>query len=379
MENARTVLPRIPVETQIRERYRGCLLGGAVGDALGAAVEFMPRQEIVRRFGEPGIQDYVPAYGRTGAITDDTQMTLFTADGLLRAHVRSVLRGIDASYAGVTAHAYLRWLDTQGMRSPLLLSDGPQGWLITHRELFSRRAPGRTCISALQELRSFDNPAQNNSKGCGGVMRVAPVGMYFANTVANSKNPIEVLRHTFRLGTQIAAITHGHPSGQLPAGALSVLIASLLAGNMFNTALRQAMEILAEHSDSRETVDAMELARTLVTERTQPKDAIRAIGEGWIAEEALAIAIYCTLVSTDLESGIVLAVNHDGDSDSTGAIAGHLLGAMHGAAAIPDRWLQPLELRDTIVAAADDLATVTDWMLDDEAEAQFYWDRYPGY
>ena len=67
------------------DRYRGCLLGGAVGDALGAGVEFMSLDEIRGRYGPAGVTGYVPCYGRSGAITDDTQMTLFTAEGLLRA------------------------------------------------------------------------------------------------------------------------------------------------------------------------------------------------------------------------------------------------------------------------------------------------------
>lgn len=65
----------------IRDRYQGCLLGGAVGDALGAPLEFMRRSEILQAFGPKGITDLVPAYGKLGAITDDTQMTLFTAEG----------------------------------------------------------------------------------------------------------------------------------------------------------------------------------------------------------------------------------------------------------------------------------------------------------
>jgi hypothetical protein len=66
-------------------RYVGCMLGGAVGDALGAPVEFMRLSEIRQRYGSSGIMDYDRVYGRVGAITDDTQMRLFSAEGLLRA------------------------------------------------------------------------------------------------------------------------------------------------------------------------------------------------------------------------------------------------------------------------------------------------------
>ncbi|MGB8841599.1 MAG: ADP-ribosylglycohydrolase family protein [Aliidongia sp.] len=68
----------------MQNRFRGCLLGGAVGDALGAPVEFMTSAGIAGHFGQQGIRDFVPAYGRRGAITDDTQMTLFTAEGRTR-------------------------------------------------------------------------------------------------------------------------------------------------------------------------------------------------------------------------------------------------------------------------------------------------------
>ena len=80
------------MECTVRERCLGCILGGAVGDALGAPVEFMRRREILDTFGPDGITEYAPAYGGLGTITDDTQMTLFTAEGLLRAHVRYSVR-----------------------------------------------------------------------------------------------------------------------------------------------------------------------------------------------------------------------------------------------------------------------------------------------
>lgn len=145
----------------VRERFRGCLLGGAVGDALGAPVEFMSHAEIVRRFGANGIRDYAPAYGMSGAITDDTQMTLFTAEGLLRAHVRGCMRGL-TTYAGVTDHAYLRWLETQGVKSPLEI--GRDGWLWGIKALHHRHAPGNTCMSSLKAKRTFGEPALNDSK-----------------------------------------------------------------------------------------------------------------------------------------------------------------------------------------------------------------------
>src|SRR5690606_25651288 len=78
----------------IQQRFLGCLLGGAVGDALGAPVEFMNRASILKSFGPNGITQYASIYGGLGTITDDTQMTLFTAEGLLRAWVRGCFKGV---------------------------------------------------------------------------------------------------------------------------------------------------------------------------------------------------------------------------------------------------------------------------------------------
>ena len=153
------------------ERIKGCLLGGAVGDALGAPVEFLDWSAIRATFGERGIVDFAPAYGRLGAITDDTQMMLFTAEGLLRAHVRGISRGI-CHIPGVIHHALLRWLITQDYSSAIT-SVSLDGWLVKERELWSRRAPGLTCLSALKASAEFGSFAQNDSKGCGAVMRVS--------------------------------------------------------------------------------------------------------------------------------------------------------------------------------------------------------------
>jgi ADP-ribosylglycohydrolase len=111
--------------------------------------------------------------------------------------------------------------------------------------------------------------------------------------------------------------------------------------------------------------------------------AIARLGQGWVAEEALAISVYCALVARSFRHGVILAVNHDGDSDSTGSIVGNLLGAMHGVKAIPAEWLEALELRDVITELADDLYAFRDWEIgegseNDELNEQI-WRKYPGF
>lgn len=355
-------------------RYTGCLLGGAVGDALGAPVEFMKRKVILERFGPAGIRDFAPAYGRVGAITDDTQMTLFTAEGLIRAWVRALDRG-NTSWEAVVAHAYQRWLRTQGSTNrrltPFRDSDG---WLFSQRELHHARAPGNTCLSALQSMPSYGEPAVNSSKGCGGVMRVAPVGLMFANLDVPDPE-----RAAFDVAVELAALTHGHPTGSLSAGAFSLMVHTLARGGTMREGIDAARARLADAVQHEETLDALDRAVRLADSGTDRVAAIAKLGQGWIAEEALAIAVYCALVAEDFADGVRLAVNHDGDSDSTGAMVGNLLGAMLGVEAIPPAWLAQLELREVIESLAKDLAACSTWRIGYAGSADHAWvlDKYP--
>jgi ADP-ribosylglycohydrolase len=328
-------------------RIRGCLLGGAVGDALGAPLEFMRLREIRERFGPDGPAELEEAFGRRGAITDDTQMTLFTAEGLIRADNRFTDRGI-CHVPSVVHRAYLRWLLTQGESPPGPSEFAPEsGWLMTVRDLWQRRAPGGSCLSALRSgnMGSVDRRI-NDSKGCGGVMRVAPVGLV---------DGID----SFGLGCEVAAITHGHPSGYLAAGVLARVIHDVAKGASLRDAIAAGRRELLGRDGHGECVAAIDHAVALAASGRGTPEEVESLGQGWVAEEALAIGLFAALVARDLEHGVRLAVNHGGDSDSTGSIAGQILGTMLGARAIPQRWLEPLELRDTITTIARDLADIS--------------------
>ena len=346
----------------IKGRFLGCLLGGAVGDALGAPVEFMRRSEILNTFGPDGITKFAPAYGGLGIITDDTQMTLFTAEGLLRAHHRYCARGM-CSWSGVVASAYTRWLRTQGEQPSQEINrhwqSYDEGWLFQQQSLHKRRAPGNTCLSALKAMKTFGDPAHNDSKGCGGVMRVAPVGLMAWNKKRGSENA----RAAFDMGTELAALTHGHPTGALTGGVLAVLVLALTDGASLQEGLTTATALLKNRERHEETLRAIETAEEFAASTLPPHEAIAKLGQGWIAEEALAISIYCALVARSFQEGVILAVNHDGDSDSTGSITGNLLGAMYGVKAIPATWLEPLELHEIITDLAEDLFGVKCWPL----------------
>jgi ADP-ribosylglycohydrolase len=322
--------------------YLGCLLGGAVGDALGAPIEFLSLKEIRHRFGPRGVTSFVAGEWPAGSITDDTQMTLFTAEAMIRALHRAEDRGL-VSIPAVTRKAYLRWLHTQGRT--VRVEDVLSGWLVQVPGLHAQRAPGNTCLSALEAcVRGGQLRAKNNSKGCGGVMRMAPVGL---------TRGIDV----FKTGCELAAITHGHPTGQLAAGYFADVVARLVAGAELEEAARAALACLRDEPDHQETSAAVEAALARSREGDPSPEAVESLGQGWIAEEALAIGLYCALVARDFQEGVLLAVNHGGDSDSTGSIAGNLLGLVHGKGGIPDEWLDRLELRDVIARVALDLWT----------------------
>jgi ADP-ribosylglycohydrolase len=323
--------------TTLRDRYRGCLLGGAVGDALGSGIEFLSLTEIRHRYGPAGVTGYVPAYGRAGAITDDTQMTLFTAEGLLRdQQAPPSMRDTPAAIW----RAYQRWLNTQ-YGEPAVDS----GWLSSQEFLHHERAPGMTCLSALHAGHpgTASQPV-NNSKGCGGVMRVAPAGLAGGDP--------------FSLGCQAAALTHGHPSGYVAAGAFAMMVSELIRGRDLRAAAATAITRLQQADDGEEVTAALTTAVRASELGPLSADAIGILGQGWTAEEALAIATHCALTADSFRSGVLHAVNHDGDSDSTGAICGNLLGAALGAAAIDGDLLAQLEGRDVITQVADDLHDV---------------------
>ena len=341
------------------DRYIGCLIGGAIGDAFGAPIEFASIDDIKEQYGEDGLRSMVLNGDGVAEFTDDTQMTLFTAEGLLRANCRWMDRGGVCHLPTIVYRAYLRWFETQygpGAVNPDFLN----GWLFNIKELHALREPGRTCLDALRSgaMGTIKEPI-SNSKGCGGVMRVAPVGL-------------SVFKDKFRIGCECAAITHGHPSGYIPAGMLAHIIDCLIKGSDLITSITDALLLAEEYSGYEETADAVTKAIDLANGDMLPQRAIASLGEGWVGEEALAIAIYCSLkFQNDFEQAIIVAVNHSGDSDSTGAITGNILGAYLGVDAIPPSWSSPLELRSVIEKIADDLFHEYDRSLE-------WHERYPG-
>lgn len=340
--------------TKLQDKCRGSLVGGAVGDALGYEVEFMSLSSILKKFGDQGITRYVTHNG-IAEFSDDTQMTLFTAEGLMN--------GIIATKAGKPEEVlpyirkgYLAWYKTQ-TEMPSVVEGS---WLSNIKALWSRRAPGNTCMGALQNIaKGID--FKNNSMGCGGVMRVAPIGIF--NAVHSNLYKYEDTAH---LAGWAAEITHHHMASTFASALMATTVENCIHDEkvnrtVFGWIIDGGLSLMNQYFPGHEEellkfITLIKRAMELGKSDTPERDAIRELGEGWVANEALAIAVFSVMRHIDnFEDCIVCAVNHDGDSDSTGAIAGNIIGAIHGYSAIPKHYLDNLEIEQLLVSVADDL------------------------
>lgn len=319
---------------------QGCLLGGAIGDALGTPVSTNNWLQMQQKFGISGIHDFMPARGRAaGAISGKTQQMLFTADGILRAYMRSVSRGL-CNPSSMIYRSLVRWLRTQRESHSLRLSR--DGWLLTERRLWSRRSPDATTITALR-TRSW--PADNDCKEPDGIMRAAPCAFYSCS---------------FNTAREAAHFTHGHPTGYLAAGLFADILSRIWHRNVsLLEAINESLAVHGQEAGMQEILGRIGQVLQLHAQGVKPTpERIAHLGSGRSADEVLAIGLWCALGETSLEEGIITAVNHDGDSGSTGLVAGQLLGLIHGAQTIPARWLDRLELRDVIAQVALDLIEI---------------------
>ncbi len=381
----------------IKDSIRGCLMAGAAGDALGYTVEFMGRDAILAKFGSDGITQFELDRSGKASVSDDTQMTLFTANGMLMGLTCGYMRGVGGAPEGYVRYAYLDWYYTQGRKDEERRI--PCTWLRDLPELAHRRAPGNTCLSACEAMLNF-REVKNNSKGCGGIMRVAPMALLAAGYLSREQ-PFYSVARMDTAGAEIARVTHKHPLGFLPAAMLTHLLYKLVPLTV-QTACAEFEQIARETVGSldeiyrgefdedkqyltRLTLQAIELA----TNNREDAENIRRLGEGWVAEETWAIALYCALRHKDsVRDALIAAVNHDGDSDSTGSVCGNIMGAIYGYRALKRQNLfcphgkafeETLELSNITLALADDLYTgciIREYAPIDTPEKQQWYGRY---
>ena len=323
--------------------YKACLKGGAIGDALGNPIGFDRISSIKKHFGNNGIQDLIVNSKGVAEITDDTQMTMFTADGIIKA-LRYTFDKTKLPDLKTIFESYKLWFNTQSY-IPHIQHD--KGWIAELKDLYAMRAPGTTCLSAINGniMGKIEKPI-NYSAGCGGVMRVAPVGLVYY------ENP----EMAFKVGVDCAALTHGNPRGYLPAGFLSGMIAHIINGKNITEAVDATLPILKKYEGNEPVTNLIIRAKELANSDVKPLTAIEELGEGWVGDEAIAISTYCALKEpNNFEKAVQMSVNHSGDSDSTGAILGNILGAHLGMDKIPSKWADKMELSNELEILANDL------------------------
>jgi ADP-ribosylglycohydrolase len=298
------------------ERAQGLILGLAIGDALGRPAEFLSWSQIQDRFGPAGIQD-LP---ESAIFTDDTQMTLALAEALVSQGQADV-----DTLMGEVVRRFIDW------------KNGPD----------NDRGPGITCMRAISRLEhgtSWTESGVRHSKGCGSAMRVAPVGYLYQHDANRLR--------TVASATGLA--THAHPTANAACIAAAYLIKLALDGVKPEEYAEELADFVAGLSDELD----MALERVVdALDWPDQAEAMRTIGEGWVGEETVALALYCLLRSPDDYRAVVLrAANSDGDSDSIACIAGGLAGVRLGIGAIPAEWSQRIERREYLLDLANRLA-----------------------
>lgn len=386
---------------RVKDCIRGSLMAGAAGDALGYPVEFMSRNAILARYGDKGITEFKLDSDGKALVSDDTQMTIFTANGMLMGLTRGYMRGIGGDPKDYVDGAYIDWYYTQTVNKKSERDDFHYTWLRDLPELAHRRAPGITCLNACESLLAHRD-VENNSKGCGGIMRVAPMGLLDASFKESGGSGFYYKTvYLAEAGAHIARVTHLHPLGYLPAALMTLLLSRIVPLtpdevkesiiDIINDGLDVMMNMYGnDYAKYKEYLRTLTLkAVNLAYSNISDIQAIMQLGEGWTAEEAWAISLYCVIRHIDnMKEAIIAAVNHDGDSDSTGSITGNIMGAIYGYEAIKrERLFCPygkkfedtIELHNIILAIADDLYTgciISEYDPIDTPEKKQWYARY---
>ena len=285
------------------DRAEGMIYGLAIGDALGYPTEFMSLSAIKDRYGDEGIQDLPdPAL-----YTDDTQMAITIAEALIKAGYRDVDAIMDA-----VRDEFIKWRHS------------PE----------NNRAPGNACLQGVRNLERGIHWAESgvaDSKGCGSAMRVAPIGYLYQHDPEKLR---EVARAT-------ALCTHGHPTAVAASVGAAYLVKLALDGVEPDSMIPELLQFTKDISEEFEQKVSMVME---CLEYRSEEEALKALGEGWVGEEAVALALYCFLrYPNDYAKTVVRGANTNGDSDSIACVAGGISGARLGIDAIPVDWCRRIE------------------------------------
>ena len=300
----------------MNERFRGCLLGLAAGDAVGTTVEFKSPgtfKPVTEMVGGG------PFHLKLGEWTDDTSMALCLADSLIACG------GFDPADQ---MRRYVRWRD--------------EGYLSSNGHCFDI---GGTVGAALSRFVRTDEPysgsTAGDSAGNGSIMRLAPVPMRYAN------NPREAIERA----ADSSRTTHGATAAVDACRYLAGLIVGALHGASKAELLGERYTPVPNYWDDQPLTSTIDEIAAGSFRRREPPAII---GNGYVVR-SLEAALWAFDRSTSFRDGCLLAVNLGNDADTTAAVYGQLAGAFYGEAGIPDHWRTQLAQYETICGFADQL------------------------
>jgi ADP-ribosyl-[dinitrogen reductase] hydrolase len=303
------------MQQEIRSRFRGCLLGLAVGDALGMPVEGARASSIRSRLGR--VTDFLPAPWRNlqaGQWTDDTKMML--------CHARSIAETGRVDLDDI-ARKFLEW-------------KGGNDW----------RGMGNATYSSLKRLSEGVSPRESGetgemAAGNGTAMRIAPVALLLCRDLESLKREAEAA----------SIITHNNPEAVAGSRAVCYAVARAVQGVPEPSVL---LEETAGYVDPSEVSERLRMAGRLLENDMDEEEALVRLGTSGYVVETVASAFYCVLkYPGDFEDAVIAAVGAGQDADTTGAVAGALSGALNGVESIPERWASQVEAAGEILSLAD--------------------------
>lgn len=331
--------------------HRGCLLGLAIGDAMGNTVEDKSWDEIQTEYGPEGLLGFDLKEEEFAPVTSHTQVAAFLCNGLLLALTRG--RG-----------EYMRWSKLalkEWVRSQQFSRESETGYCFLGKLPQFRR---RNC----RDIRMLDNhrmefygsmtQRKNMNNTPGPITAGVAAGMLFQPGRISPEGVGE-------LAGELIALTHGHPETFLSGVVLSYLIAGVLGGADLLQSLNQAIGVTErQYAERFSQMEKLTMKLRLAVDLSHnkalsPLQAMEQIGCEDTAE-CLAGAVYACLVNPrDFDGAIITAVNHSGTSAAVGAIAGAIMGALLGEDALPEFYLESLECTDVLGVLAQDMAAGT--------------------
>ena len=337
-----------------RPAYQCCLLGMAVGDALGDTVNSHSLAEIREDYGPNGLRGYDPPNGYA-EITSHTQLAAFTANGLLYGLTQGRTKGTMSPYINYIARSHWEWASSQEIMGR---PSNTVCWLFHEKPLCQRHCLD-TRMKEIILRKQFRTPEEP------GNTMATPTALCAAVGVALFHDPHNMAQEeTDRLGMEAVALTHGNPLAFLTGAAITHLICALMDNPRADVQAlaEQTMEALREQFE-REYVSqvnqicalvkqALDLSWDYTVSNVDAMERLRCE----TAPQVLAGALYAVLASgNDFDLGLITAVNHSGASAAVGALVGAIQGIRLGKEALPDFYLECLECREILLDLAEDL------------------------